>query len=166
VIPIGLFNFVRGGRFDIEWKRDVLGFNEASLVTGSQYFYSILGLESRSLNRDKSHDYHPSRSDLSINGLGLAFPIKQSFVRFEQIINAPTNYRRDRILYRRILGEFSPVPYFSYHVGLEQINFYEDANDRSSIFNSYSRQVYSFTAGVALKLLSLWKPVSGSTEYN
>ncbi|HYX32337.1 MAG TPA: hypothetical protein VE954_04435, partial [Oligoflexus sp.] len=74
VVPIGLVNFVRGGRFNLEVNRDSLGFTNLAVTTGSQYFYSIWTFDARDINPDKRDLYHQDRASPTLSELGLAYP--------------------------------------------------------------------------------------------
>lgn len=158
VIPVGFINIVRGGRFSLDLNRDILGFQNIALVTGSRYFYSIFDLDSRGINPSKRESYHQSASLFRSLGFGAAAPINdKTSLNLEWISYSPTNFERDGVTIWKLKAEFSPRPYFGYYAGVEQLYFDKEAKYRSSVLSAFPKEMYSLTAGVVFNLMAWWQ---------
>ncbi len=158
VIPIGFLSLARGGRLSMEFSWDSVGYGRVTLLSGSRYFYTILDCDSRELNPGKLESYHRERPFIRSATFGAAFPIgPHTNVRLEDVAYSPTWYARDALRGYRVVGEFAPSPYFSYHAGLERLAFREPSRRRSDSLASKPDRFFSLTAGVSVNALGWWK---------
>ena len=157
-IPIGLINFVRGGRFDLGLSNSVFGYNRTDLAMGSEYFYTLLGFVSTGLNAHKSPTFHPSANGGVYSGFGLALPLvflPHTFAKFEYFSSyAPTYYKADDGILRRLVIEYKLNPYFKLSGGVEHFSFHYGRHSRALRDET---STYEFTAGAAFNLLGWWR---------
>ncbi len=157
VVPIGIFNIVRGGRFQLELNYAALGVPRIDFIMGSNYFYSMFSLDSYSISPvDKKESTNTSAVAEGF-GLGAAMPVAPGFhIRLESRQYFPTKSRMDRSRVVRALVEKEWSYGLAFSIGFEKYRFMERRINRSTYAENKPDQATSLTAGVSVNLIEGW----------